>query len=80
MVIVTGSAPPVNEGKRGPIPRATTCNAAQMMALSLASLHCCAGEMQSAFDFTCETAGTYYIQVTGEKGHSGHFRLKVNTV
>ena len=38
------------------------------------------GMGESAFDFTCETAGTYYIQVMGEKGHAGHFRLKVNTV
>ena len=37
------------------------------------------GMGESAFDFTCETAGTYYIQVMGEKGHAGHFRLKVTT-
>ena len=38
------------------------------------------GMGESAIDFACETAGTYSIQVMGEKGHAGHFRLKVNTV
>ena len=38
------------------------------------------GMGESAIDFDCQTDGTYYIQVMGEKGHLGHFRLKVNAV
>jgi hypothetical protein len=38
------------------------------------------GMGESAIDFACETASTYSIQVMGENGHAGHFRLKVNTV